>query len=57
MKWQKKLTKKELNHVKEFCGGTLTTFKQTRELQTKEPEACWECRFIAVKLGIEEVTK
>lgn len=61
MKWQKKLTKKELAHVKEWCGGTLASFKRSRKEQNEELAAhpisfmpCWECRSIALKLGIEK---
>jgi hypothetical protein len=59
MKWQKRITKKELKHVKEMCGGTLQAFKQTREQQRKDKarnpdiEPCWDCRRIARKLGLE----
>ena len=60
MKWQKKLTKKELAHVKEWCGGTLASFKRNRKEQ-HEQEAehpisfmpCFDCKMIARKLGIE----
>lgn len=59
MRWQKKLTKKELQHFKFATRGdmTLAGFKQNREEQRKlDPnnEVCWECRSIALKLGIEK---
>lgn len=61
MKWQKKLTKKERFHVKEWCGGTLASFKRSREEQRENEQAhplsfaaCHECRTIALKLGIEK---
>lgn len=63
MKWKKKLTKKELKHIKETTnGGTLAEFKRNREWQVrpdqefgKEPdEMCFECRSIARKLGLED---
>ena len=60
MRWQKKLTKKELQHVKETTfGGTLGSFKRNREGHRAEvaagkPEPCFECRAIAIKLGIEQ---
>jgi hypothetical protein len=59
MKWQKKLTKKELRHVKEWCGGTLAGLKSTREHQKLMAEQgkalpCFECQSIAQKLGLEE---
>jgi len=60
MTWIKKLTKKELVHVIEDCGGTLEGFKRNREKQLemvqKNPdgmEPCWDCKFIAKKLGLE----
>lgn len=67
MKWQKKLTKKELRHVVESGGRTLEGFKRNREGQMKmkeehkirfkdegNHEPCFMCRGIAIKLGIEE---
>jgi hypothetical protein len=60
MKWQKKLTKKELAHVKEWAGGTLAGLKRTREFHRADlaahpdgPEPCWDCKIIARKLGLE----
>jgi len=59
-KWHKKLTLKELAHVNEWCGGTLEGIKQARENQKRQKaevpdssEPCWDCRTIAVKLGLE----
>ena len=59
-KWQKKLTRNELCHVKEWCGGTLAGIKRTRRHQKADedlfPEKmmpCWDCKQIAKKLGIE----
>jgi hypothetical protein len=58
-RWQKKLTKKELKHIKETTNrGTLSEFKSNREAQIAQKlslnmEPCWECRIIASKLGIE----
>jgi hypothetical protein len=60
MKWQKKLTKKQLRHIKETTdGGLLREFKRNREAHNKEKaagksEPCWECRTIARRLGLEE---
>ena len=60
MKWQNKLTKKELKHIKDTTdSNTLLSFKANREhqLRLKEKdgrEPCWECRFIAEKLGLEQ---
>ena len=59
MKWQKKLTKKELAHVKDSCGGTILGIKRTREHHRKmleefpTIEPCFECKHIAIKLGLE----
>ena len=60
MKWQAKLTKKELKHIKETTNDcTLREFKSNlkwqRELDAKHPDApftCVECNHIANKLGI-----
>lgn len=58
-KWQSKLTKKELRHLKEDAGcKTLRAFARTVEIQEemrrKNPsiEPCWDCKFIARKLGL-----
>ena len=61
MKWQKKLTKKELSHIKETTNGTLGSFKRNRESHLVElaqtgKEPCFECRTIARKLGIYKTT-
>lgn len=60
MKWQKKLTKKERMHMKEFCGNTIEGLKRNREKQQESVrnnpdciEPCWDCKMIARKLGIE----
>lgn len=58
--WKKRITKKQLAHIKETTNNCLLReFKANREAQRKEgkevgEEPCWECRVIAVKLGIEE---
>jgi hypothetical protein len=56
MKWQKKLNKKEMKHLKDTHEGTptLKAFKATREWHLKNRVDCIECRHIALKLGIEE---
>jgi hypothetical protein len=54
LKWEKKLTAKELKHVREWGGKTLAGFKETRRLQKNGADACWDCRHIARKLGLEE---
>lgn len=57
--WKGKLTKAELQHVKDTTQNcTLTEFKGNREhhkaIATKAtPEPCWGCRMIAKKLGLE----
>jgi len=58
MKWQDKLTKKELKHLKEDANcTTLRQIKKTIEFQEnlrKEKPAfdpCWECFSIGKKLG------
>jgi len=60
MRWQKKLNKKELAHVRKRCRGTLAGLKRAREFQKEKKEKfpemsepCWECRMIARKLGLE----
>ena len=66
MKWQKKLTKKELKHMKENNCGTLKAFAWLRSCQREHridaiekgfspgiAEPCFECKHIAMKLGIE----
>lgn len=66
MKWQNKLTKKELSHLRTVAGcRTLTTIKQSianqAEMRQKNDkdglppgvaEPCWECLTIARKLGL-----
>jgi hypothetical protein len=67
MKWQAKLTKAELKHLRTVAGcRTLTDFKRSRKSQKAfEQDAidqgfdpgiatcCFECNAIARKLGIE----
>ena len=59
-KWQKLLTAKERKHIAETTQrSTLKEFITNRTAQEKENlehnnEMCWECRFIAKKLGIHE---
>ena len=54
MKWQNKLTKKELKHVKEWCDGTLRGLRNARTHQNATGEKCYECQKIAKKLGLEK---
>jgi len=60
MRWQKRLKKQELAHLRDHAGvTTLAAFKRTREDQLKlkangsmaGSEPCWECRMIAKKLA------
>lgn len=60
MRWQKKLTKKEMKHLRETCDGppTLAALRRNREHQRQQKgesgiEPCWDCRLIAKKLGLE----
>ena len=60
MKWQNKLTKTELKHLKEMGVTTLLGAKRNAEHQQKlrneTPETflepCWECRRINNKLDL-----
>jgi len=64
-KWEKKLTTQEINHVRVWCGGTLRGLKSARLQQEKQRiidsqtighdamEPCWDCKMIAIKLGLE----
>jgi len=63
MRFQKKLTKRERNHLVVACGCpsnrlTLKAFKAAREAQHEIKakdgiEPCYDCRQIAIKLGLE----
>lgn len=58
MNWIKNLNKTELEHFRYATNGdmTLRTFKHNREEQHQlDPtqEVCYDCRSIALKLGIE----
>lgn len=59
MRWRKKLTQKELKHIRETTErGTKAEFLRNRAAQVKEekrgwPIPCFECRIIARKLGTE----
>lgn len=58
MKWKDKLTKKELEHLKDNGILTLREFKIVAEKQKCDRsdmsgyEPCWDCRFIAKKLEL-----
>ncbi len=53
-KWEKKLTLKEIKHLRENSDGTLKSVMRNFEGQAKMrrmgSEPCWECRFIEAKL-------
>jgi len=60
-KWQKKLAKKELEHIRETSDGTLESFKKNlkfhraedaKKKETGIPFTCYECFVIAKKLGL-----
>lgn len=60
MKWQQRLTKAELKHLRETMNGPLTLAKlrrnreAQREIEKEDPFlGCFECRHIALKLGLE----
>ena len=56
-KWEKKLTLTEIKHLRENTDGTLRGAKESFRFQKvkrdKNPhiEPCWDCKFIARKLG------
>jgi hypothetical protein len=61
MKWKDKLTRPEQKHLREMGIHSLKAMRVNRGTQAKmkeygenEIEPCWECRNIAVKLGLEQ---
>jgi len=57
--WKEKLTTEEIEHLRENKVNTFKRMRAVRKMQRsmakmdgKEP--CYDCRAIAVKLGIEE---
>ncbi|MEA3467138.1 MAG: hypothetical protein U9R57_02815 [Thermodesulfobacteriota bacterium] len=52
MKWQQKLTKKELRHLRETDCKTLEDVKRNVAYQSQMRFPCWECVEIGRKLGI-----
>ena len=52
MKWQEKLTKKELQHLRETEANTLAEVRANVLYQSKNLFPCWECVEIGRKLGI-----
>ena len=62
MKWQDKLSGLQVKHLREQRIRSLKAFKRTREAQKgmmenarSKHEPCWECRKIALALGLEEI--
>ncbi len=53
MRWQKKLTKKELLHLRETGATTLEQVRENVLFQAQNRFPCWECVEIGRKLGIE----
>jgi hypothetical protein len=52
--WRSKLTKQELNHLKVGGIHTLKELRETRKFQIEVTKFdCFECKHIAIKLGIE----
>ncbi len=57
--WRSKLTKSELNHLKKEANvkdlaGLKRNFEEQAKMRKDFPsslEPCWECKFIASKLG------
>jgi len=58
MKWQDKLSKRELSHLRKSGVTTLTVARANAEHQLKlrrKPESiepCWDCKSINRKLGL-----
>ena len=57
-RWQNKITKKELKHLREMGITTLgqarrnaEAQKEMRDSNTLGSEPCWDCRHINQKLG------
>lgn len=55
MKWQKRLTKKEMRHLRETQNGqpTIAALKRNIEGAAQNGDRCIECQMIARKLGIK----
>ncbi len=52
MRWQQKLTKKDLQHLRETDCRTLEDVKRNVAYQSQMRFPCWECVGIGRKLGI-----
>ena len=53
MKWKAKLTKAQLEHLKECKITTLAGIKSNTVFQDTLMFPCWECVGIARRLGLE----
>jgi len=58
--WKSKLNKKELKHLKEMGITNKASWLRNLEHQKRlrdsgGVEPCWDCRFIAEKLGMEDL--
>lgn len=53
MRWQKKLNKTDLKHLREVGTTTLAGVKRNVEHQAKMAFPCWDCVNIGHKLGIK----
>lgn len=54
--WKDKLNKKELKHIRNYCGGTLRGLKlqlEHNKTQSDRFSKCYECEKIAEKLKIK----
>jgi len=52
MQWRKKLTEKELQHLRETGATTLEQVRENVLYQSINRFPCWECVKIGRKLGI-----
>ena len=52
--WKKRLTKKEMQHLRDTQDGrpTITALRRNIEGQARDRIICFECKHIAQKLGI-----
>ena len=65
MRWQDKLTPKQLSHARQWMGGTLKGIKRTRKYQVEvvtpiragfpmlSQEPCWDCFEVSTALNLE----
>lgn len=52
MQWRQKLTKKELQHLRDTGANTLEQVRENVLYQANNRFPCWECVEIGRKLGI-----